>query len=219
MSIVLKKDQKVSMVESVLKDSVTVSDPGTEESVINNIDVCIGWDISNVPKEAPKGFMGMLKGLADSIEYIDCDVSVFLTDDSNRLVADGLIYFGKLESRCGGITHSGDHRTGEEDGDNEVISVDFKKIPLSVHKLVFVISIFKSGEKNIYFENVKNSFVRIVDKNTEEVLLSYDLDEDYKGMRSVLAGELTRENSGWVFTALGQGSKAKNIKEIRKMFG
>lgn len=244
MSIVLKKGQHIDMNKSSVKSNevdtnlneidlfedqnefTDLTDVNNEvksvhnrpSEVINNFEVSIGWDISDVPKKIERGLLGMLKGLRDDIELIDCDLSVFMVNSRGGLTADGLIYFGNLESRCGGLIHSGDSRTGKGDGDNETIIVDLSKIPNSVKKLVFVITMFKAGEKNISFGDVKNSFIRIVDNSDNEELIKFDLDDDYKNKRTLYAAEIERNGSSWFFKALGEGSRDKNLKEVRAKF-
>ena len=55
---------------------------------------------------------------------------------------ENVIYFGHLKSNCGSVTHTGDNRTGDGDGDDEQILVDLSKVPADIDKLVFVVNIY-----------------------------------------------------------------------------
>ena len=75
-----------------------------------------------------------------------------------------MIWFSQLKSKDGSIVHTGDNRTGDGDGDDEVINVDLSKIPANVVSLVFTVSSF-TGQT---FETVENAFCRIVNANNNQ---------------------------------------------------
>ena len=45
------------------------------------------------------------------------------------------------------MKHSGDDRTGEGGGDDEVITVELEKLPLKVHYMLFAVCVY-SGAAN-----------------------------------------------------------------------
>ena len=47
--------------------------------------------------------------------------------DANKQAVDA-IWFSQLKSKDGSIVHTGDNRTGDGDGDDEVINVDLSKV-------------------------------------------------------------------------------------------
>ena len=55
------------------------------------------------------------------------------------------------------------------------------------------------------FGQVSNAFVRIVNEETNEELIRYDLAEDFSIETAIIAGELYRHNGEWKFSAIGSG--------------
>jgi len=54
---------------------------------------------------------------------------------------------------------------------------------------------------------VRNSFVRIFDPVTNEVLLKYELEEDFSIETAVEFGRIYKRNDEWKFEAVGVGMK------------
>ena len=69
--------------------------------------------------------------------------------------------------------HQGDNLTGAGEGDDEVINVDLSKLSKNVQSLVFVVNSF-SGQK---FTAVRNAFCRLVDDNSNQELVRFDLSD------------------------------------------
>ena len=61
--------------------------------------------------------------------------------DSTLRVVD-TVWYKKLRSTCGSVSHSGDNLTGAGDGDDEVIAVELSEIPFHVHYVLFVVCVF-----------------------------------------------------------------------------
>ena len=60
----------------------------------------------------------------------DLDASVFLLGENGKLQRDeDFIFYNNLRSRNDAVVHTGDNLTGEGEGDDEVIMIDFTKIP------------------------------------------------------------------------------------------
>ena len=52
---------------------------------------------------------------------------------------------------------------------------------------------------------VSNSFIRIVNEETNEELIRYDLGEDFSIETAIVVGELYRHQGEWKFNAIGSG--------------
>ena len=70
----------------------------------------------------------------------DVDASVALFDKHLRNV--DCVWYRQLKSHCGSVRHSGDNLTGIGDGDDEVIAVNLRQIPLHVHHLLFAVCVY-----------------------------------------------------------------------------
>ncbi|HID7760689.1 TPA: TerD family protein, partial [Clostridioides difficile] len=52
---------------------------------------------------------------------------------------------------------------------------------------------------------VSNSYIRIVDKDTNEELIKYELGEDFSIETAIVVAEIYKHNGEWKFNALGSG--------------
>mgnify|MGYP003486811131 CR=1 FL=1 len=137
----------------------------------------------------------------------DLDAVAFLTGEDGKVRLDGeFIFFNQKVSPCGSVTHNGDNRTGDGDGDDETISVDLAKVPQEVAKIVFAVTIHEGQQNSQNFGMVDKAYIRVInqDANAEE-LARFDLSEDGSTEVAMIFGELYRHNGEWKFKAVGQG--------------
>lgn len=150
--------------------------------------VGLGWDIKQY----------------DSGADFDLDASIFLLDNTGKCAHDSdFIFYNNLSS--GGVTHSGDNCTGEGEGDDEAVTIEFEKVPSYVEKIVVTVTIYEAQARGQNFGQVANAFVRLVDKQTGVELLRYDLGEDYSTETAIVFAEIYRHNGEWKFSAVGSG--------------
>lgn len=176
MPINLQKGQKVSL---------TKGNPG-----LKNIIIGLGWDVNRYD------------GGAD----FDLDAAVFMLGENGKTpTSDEFIFYGNLVHKSGAIEHMGDNLTGEGDGDDEQIKVDLTKVPDNIQKIDFTVTIYEADKRHQNFGQVDNAYIRIVDENTNEELIRYDLGEDFSIETAVVVGEIYRYNGEWKFNAIGSG--------------
>lgn len=201
MAINLQKGQKIDL---------TKGNKG-----LSKIMVGLGWD----PIEEKKG--GLLGGLFGGGKgpEMDCDASVLMLNGNNKLLTNkNLIYFGNLKSSCGSITHTGDNLTGEGDGDDEEVIVDLNRVPSNIDKLLFVVNIYDCTRRKQDFGMVENAYIRILNMDTKEELIRYNLTENYAGKTALMVGEIYRHDNEWKFSAIGEGTHDTSLGEIIKKF-
>ncbi|WP_277585298.1 TerD family protein [Psychrobacillus antarcticus] len=190
-------------------------------SSLSSVMVGLGWDPVVKEKKKSGGFLGGLLGGGGGAAGadIDCDASVILLDEKGKLLSkENLVYFGNKTSKDGSVVHSGDNRTGDGDGDDEVINVNLSAISPSVHKLVFVVNIYQAKQKKQDFGLIQNAFIRLVDSGSKEELIHYNLTENYAGKTSLFPGELYRHGSDWKFSAIGEGTLDLDIGSIANKY-
>lgn len=176
MPINLSKGQKVDL---------TKGNPS-----LKNIMVGLGWDVNAF----------------DSGADFDLDASAFMCGANGKCPTEKeFIFYGNLEHPSGAVKHQGDNLTGEGDGDDEQIFVDLKAIPESVDKIAFTVTIYEAQERRQNFGQVSNAYIRIVDEDTNQELIRYDLGEDFSIETAIVVGELYRHNGEWKFNAIGSG--------------
>ncbi|MER2060992.1 MAG: TerD family protein, partial [Niallia sp.] len=105
----------------------------------------------------------------------------------------------------GGVEHTGDNRTGEGDGDDEQIIIDFAKMPPYVHKVGITVTIHDAESRRQNFGQVSNAFVRVVNEDNNIEILRFDLGEDFSVETAVVVCELYKHNGEWKFNAVGSG--------------
>lgn len=157
---------------------------------MNKVDLGLGWN--------PRATDG---------KAFDLDAVAFLTGEDGKVRLDGeFIFFNQKTSPCGSVTHNGDNRTGDGDGDDETISVDLSKVPQEVAKIVFAVTIHEGQQNGQNFGMVDKAYIRVInqDANAEE-LARFDLSEDGSTEVAMIFGELYRHSGEWKFKAVGQG--------------
>ena len=189
MAVSLSKGQKVDL---------TKTNPGLTKAVVG-----LGWDTNKYD------------GSAD----FDLDASAFLLDVNGKVVKDeDFIFYNNLESETKAVIHTGDNRTGEGEGDDEAIIIDFSKVPSHIEKIAISVTIHDAAERHQNFGQVSNAFIRIVNESNNEEILRYDLAEDFSIETVIVIAELYRHNGEWKFNAVGSGFQGGLIA-LCKNFG
>lgn len=175
-----------------------------EAPQLSNILVGLGWD------EASKS-----KGFFSRLKTLDLDASAIILRDGVLESDDDIVYFGNLKSSDGAVKHHGDNLTGAGSGDDERITIKLKKLDSDVNKIVFVVNIYNAVMKRQSFEDVRNAFIRMVDKKTDKELCRFDISQGGVGHYSALVfAELYRDGDNWSFKAIGEGSPAKSLADL-----
>lgn len=176
MAVSLAKGQKVDL---------TKNNPG-----LSNVIVGLGWDTNKY----------------DGGNAFDLDTSAFLIGENGKTLSDGdFIFYGNLNHTSGSVSHLGDNRSGEGEGDDEQIKLDLSKIPSNIIKIAFTATIHEAVQRGQSFGQVSNAFIRVFNEATNEELIRYDLSEDYSIETAIVVGELYRHNTEWKFAAIGSG--------------
>lgn len=176
MAINLSKGQKINLTKEV---------PGLKEAIIG-----LGWDTNKY------------SGGYD----FDLDASAFLVGENGRVNDDlDFVFYNNLNHPSGAVIHTGDNRTGDGEGDDEEIIIDFSKIPESIGKIAITVTIHEAVQRSQNFGQVTNAFARLVDKETGAEVLRYDLSEDFSVETALVFCEIYRHNGEWKFSAVGSG--------------
>lgn len=176
MAISLAKGQKVDL---------TKTNPGLSKVVVG-----LGWDVNKY----------------DGGQDFDLDASVFLLNENGKVSnGEDFVFYNNTTGGNGSVTHSGDNLTGEGEGDDEQVKISIQKVPDSIQKIAFTVTIHDAESRNQNFGMVSNSFIRIVNEETNEELIRYDLGEDFSIETAIVVGELYRHQGEWKFNAIGSG--------------
>jgi tellurium resistance protein TerD len=189
MAVSLSKGGRVSLSKEV---------PG-----LKKIRVGLGWDAN----------------ATDTGTDFDLDASAFVLGADGKVLGDEwFIFYNQTTSPDGAIIHQGDNKTGEGEGDDEVVEIDLDKVDSRVDKIVFTVTIHEAQARNQNFGQVNNSFVRVVNADDNNEITKYELDEDYSTETAINFGELYRKNGEWRFKAVGDGFN-EGLAGFAKMYG
>lgn len=177
--------------------SLTKAAPGLTKALIG-----LGWD--------PRA--------TDGSEF-DLDASAFLIAENGKVRSDAdFIFYNQMTSGCGSVSHTGDNRTGDGEGDDEQLKVDLSKVPASVQRIAITVTIHDAEARRQSFGQVGNAFIRIVNEEGEAEVVRYELSEDYSTETAMVFGELYRNGGDWKFRAVGQGY-AGGLHAMCKQYG
>lgn len=138
----------------------------------------------------------------------DLDASVFILGENKKILSDQhFIFYNNPKSPGGGVEHTGDNLTGDGAGDDEQIIIDLAKVDATAVEICVVVTIHDAETRRQNFGQVRNSFVRIFDSASNEVLLKYELEEDFSIETAVEFGRIYKRNNEWKFEAVGVGMK------------
>ena len=138
----------------------------------------------------------------------DLDASAFILGENKKILSERhFIFYNNLKSPNEAVVHTGDNRTGEGEGDYEQSIVDLSKIEENATEICIVITIHEAEERGQNFGQVRNSFIRIFNTDTNEELLKYELEEDFSIETAVEFGRIYKRNGEWKFEAVGMGMK------------
>lgn len=181
-----------------------------------------GGNVS-LSKEAP-GLTKMLIGLGwdvratDGADF-DLDGSAFLLNANGKVRSDAdFIFYNQPKSDNGAVAHQGDNRTGEGEGDDEVIEVNLATVPADVDKIAITVTIHDADARKQNFGQVSSAFIRCVNPNGNVEIARFDLSEDASVETAMIFGEIYRHNGEWKFKAIGQGFKG-GLGALAQHFG
>ncbi|WP_353216986.1 TerD family protein [Sandarakinorhabdus sp.] len=160
----------------------------------------LGWDVAK-----RGGLLGSMFGGGGG--SIDLDASCLMFDAAGGLI--DTIWFRQLQSKDGSVLHSGDNRTGDGDGDDEVINVRLGSVPAAVQTLMFTVNSFTGQD----FSKIANATCRAVDTATGKELARVNLSETGKHTALVMA-KLVRKDGGWDFVAVGTPGYGATFKDL-----
>ena len=180
MAVSLSKGGKISLAK-------VAADAGISGG-LTKIMVGLGWDVNRY----------------DGGTDFDLDAAAFMLAGTGKVrSSDDFIFYNQKVGP--GVEHMGDNRTGEGEGDDEVINVDLNAIPADIERVSFTVTIDQAEQRNQNFGMVENSYIRVVDAASGTELIRYDLGEDFSVETAVVVADLYRHNGEWKFNAIGSG--------------
>lgn len=189
MGIVLKKGQKVDLTKG--------------NASLKKVIIGLGWDVNKY----------------DGGHEFDLDAAAFCCGEDGKVHHEtDMVFYNEPKHVSGAIEHLGDNRTGDGDGDDEQIIIDLSLVPENISKINFTVTIHEAEERKQNFGQVSNAYVRVVNSDTKEELIKYDLGEDFSIETAIVVAQLYKNGSEWKFNAIGSGFEGGLIA-LCKNFG
>ena len=160
----------------------------------------------------------------DSGAEFDLDASAFLLGANGKVRNDAdFIFYGNLKSSDGSVRHTGDNLTGDGDGDDEVLIIDFSKVPSDVQKIAITVTIYDAYVNNQNFGQVSNAYVRVARMANENDMvgtevLKFDLAEEFSVETALVVCEIYKNGADWKFNAVGAGYQG-GLEALCRSFG
>lgn len=155
----------------------------------------------------------------------DLDASAFLLGENGKLLRDeDFVFYNNLSGRDGAVVHTGDNLTGDGEGDDEVIIIDFTKLPPEIRKIAICVTIHEAEERRQNFGQVSNAYIRVAKMQNEEdvsgdTILRFDLEEEFSIETALVVAEFYNRNGEWKFNAIGSGYQGGLAAIVRSYGG
>lgn len=176
MAVRLSKGQKVDL---------TKSNPNLKEIIVG-----LGWNSNS----------------ATSSYSFDLDASAFLIGSNGKVKDENdLVFYNNPSGGQDSVKHSGDNKKGSGEGDDEQILINLLAVPAYIERIALTITINDAQMKRQSFGDIKNAYVRILNASTNELLLQYELGQDFSVETAIVAAEIYRHSGEWKFNAIGSG--------------
>lgn len=154
----------------------------------------------------------------------DLDASAFLLGENGKLLRDeDFVFYNNLNGRDGAVVHTGDNLTGDGEGDDEVILIDFTKIPSEIKKIAICVTIHEADVRRQNFGQVSNAYIRVAKMADEfdtvgEPVLKFDLEEEFSIETALVVAEFYYKNGEWKFNAIASGYQG-GLEAIVRSYG
>ena len=156
----------------------------------------------------------------------DLDASAFCLGSNGKVTCDeDFIFYNNLKHPTGCVTHTGDDREGGDgDGDDEVIVVDFSKVPDDIQTIAITVTIHDAEVRQQNFGQVSNAYVRVCSMDAPDDFdganeqLKFQLNDEFSFETALIVCEIYRGENGWAFAAVGEGAN-KGLVGLCKKYG
>ncbi len=146
--------------------------------------------------------IGFVKKMKGDTQH-DLDISAYIFDDEGDFCDLVTADANEAIDESGCIYHSGDHQTGEGEGDDETISVELLNLPETIKDIFFLIEV----QSNHFFSDIAEVNMRIADGLTDNELLYSELNpDDGRNKIAYVFAHLYRSEesgTGWMLHHIG----------------
>lgn len=149
----------------------------------------LGWN-----KERTAGFIGT------GAPEVDLDASAAEYGEGQWF---DMAFYNNLQTRDGSVVHLGDNKTGQGEGDDEVITVDLARVHPRIDSIVFLVSSYQGHS----LEWIDRAYCRLVTADDVEIA-RFTLTHGVPQTGLVML-KLFRDGEQWRARAIGEGIPAR----------
>ncbi len=179
------------LTKKIQKGQKIALDPSRQ---VRKIQVCLGWNVTN--------------------PQCDLDVSAFILGANGKVLGDDwFVFYGQEDSPDRSVHFSLSNHT-----DREYISVDFGRLNPAAAKIIFVLTINEAFTHKLNFSMVKDAYIRILNAENHQELVSFQMTDYYPNVISMMIGEIYLYHGTWKCNAIGNGV-ARDLEGLCQLYG
>ena len=179
------------LTKKIQKGQKIALDPSRQ---VRKIQVCLGWNVTN--------------------PQCDLEVSAFILGANGKVLGDDwFVFYGQEDSPDRSVHFSLSNHT-----DREYISVDFGRLNPAAAKIVFVLTINEAFTHKLNFSMVKDAYIRILNAENHQELVSFQMTDYYPNVISMMIGEIYLYHGTWKCNAIGNGV-ARDLEGLCQLYG
>ncbi|MDO0825420.1 TerD family protein [Desulfosporosinus nitroreducens] len=150
----------------------------------------------------------------DNHSHYEIDSAAFLLTMNGKTRDDqDFVFYNNPAGGNGAIHHSVDHDRG-----GKQITIDLAHLPQDICRIAFSITIHSAETKGQNFGQIDKVRVAVCNRDTQEVLLQYEVSEQFMVETALVPAELYLHNGAWKFNAIGSGFKG-GLEALCNNFG
>lgn len=142
---------------------------------------------------------GMLVGLrtVQKTAGVEIDASIFMVDDRGKTGEDEFIFYNNPISPCKSVRVSA---MAHQDYYSHTVDISPRGIPGRIEKLA--VTLTSDGGS---FSGTEQAQVDIIDKNSKNVIMSFDFSKGLSSQTGIVVLEMYRRNGQWRISFIGNG--------------
>lgn len=153
-----------------------------------------------------------------STEKVECDLMAFMLDETGVIPTRwDIIFYNVHRHESRSVEQLG--IKADENGGRDEIRVVPDKIPEQFKKIMFLACVYEGAERNQDLTSVGNLTLTITNEKTGDIIFQYPALPAQAGERSVILGELVRENDVWQYQVIDQKDKEQLVGVIATHYG
>lgn len=148
--------------------------------------------------------VGLAWDMLPGRKAVDLDVSsVAIAKDGGNVLMSETVYYGNVANSNESVLHSGDERTGDEDGDDEKITIELRRVPETVLCMYIVLTV---ATPDMRIPDIESTTLRVYDTKKQCTLCKFTpasnaLSNNATAMFMIRLAR-KKHGSGWVLATI-----------------